>query len=153
MKQQMLAGAVPPNWWERLKGAQFGFIAGLLVGLLMGWFFHGVISLAVRFSLLLVLLLPLIVIGWLWFRSQRAPKAPGPADPSSGMGPIPGTTWTTVIDVERAQPRPSREPETPELIDVPFERSSPPSAASVPNAPDDIEAELDALKRQRERGN
>lgn len=152
MKQQMLAGAVPPNWWERLKGAQFGFIAGLVVGLLMGWFFHGVISLAVRFGLLLVLLLPLIVIGWLWLRSQRTPRAHGPADPTSSMGPNAGTTWTTVIDVERAAPRPAREPETPELIHVPFERSFPPSAASAPSAPNDIEAELEALKRQRERG-
>ncbi|MEJ7902371.1 MAG: hypothetical protein WKF63_11030, partial [Thermomicrobiales bacterium] len=114
MKQQMLAGAVPPHWWERLKGAQFGFIAGLVIGLLMGWFFHGVISLAVRFGLLLVLLLPLIVIGWLWLRSQRAPGTSGPP-----AQPPPGAGWTAVIDVERAAPRPSREPETPELIDVP----------------------------------
>lgn len=147
MKQQMLAGAVPPHWWERLKGAQYGFIAGLLVGLLMGWFFHGVISLAVRFGLLLVLLLPLIVIGWLWLRSQRAPRPSGsPAQPPAGPA------WTAVIDVERARSWPTREPEPPELIDVPFERSTPPPAASAPNAPDDIEAELDALKRQRERG-
>lgn len=147
MKQHMLAGAVPPHWWERLKGAQFGFIAGLLIGLLMGWFFHGVISLAVRFGLLLVLLLPLIVIGWLWLRSQRAPGSSG-----SPAQPPPGTGWTAVIDVERASPRPPRAPETPELIDVPFERATPPSAAYAPTAPNNIEAELEALKRQRERG-
>lgn len=140
MKRQVLAGAVPPHWWERLKGAQVGFIAGLLVGLLFGWFFHGVISLAVRFGLLLVLLLPLIVIGWLWLRSQRAPGPPAhpPADVDS--------TWATMIDVERAPSRPAREPETPPLIDVPFTR---PARESKPN---DVEAELEALKRQRERG-
>lgn len=150
MKQQLLAGAVPPHWWERLKGAQFGFIAGLLVGLLMGWFFHGVISLAVRFGLLLVLLLPLIVIGWLWLRSQRAGS---PSGSSSRTMAEPDTSWTAVIDVERAAPRPSRDPETRDLIDVPFERSTPSSAPPPPNTPNDIEAELDALKRQRERGN
>jgi predicted lipid-binding transport protein (Tim44 family) len=152
MKQQILAGAVPPHWWERLKGAQFGFIAGLLVGLLMGWFFHGVISLAIRFGLLLVLLLPLIVIGWLWLRSQRAggPQGPqGPQGPTRSMA-NPDTTWTTVIDVERTSPPPSRERETPPLIDVPFTN---PVQKPKPNAPNDIEAELDALKRQRERGN
>lgn len=142
MKQQVLAGAIPPNWWERLKGAQFGFIAGLLVGLLMGWFFHGVISLAVRFGLLLVLLLPLLVIGWLWLRSQRAPGPSTRPQDSAESG------WTAVIDVERA-------PETPPLIDVPFSRPTQPStpnAPNAPNAPNDIEAELESLKRQRERG-
>lgn len=149
MKQQGMAGAVPPNWWERLKGAQFGFIAGLLVGLLMGWFFHGVISLAVRFGLLLVLLLPLIVIGWLWLRSQRAQR-PGGSPP---QGPA-GTTWSTVIDVQRAPP-PVREQEPPSLIDVPFSRPAQSASREAPNARNaatDIEAELEALKRQQERG-
>ncbi len=149
MKQQVLAGAVPPNWWERLKGAQFGFIAGLLVGLLMGWFFHGVISLAIRFGLLLVLLLPLIVIGWLWLRSQRAP-GPSTRPPDSAE-----SGWTAVIDVERTPPPSARERETPPLINVPYSRPGQPSTPSAPNAPsvpNDIEAELDALKRQRERG-
>jgi len=147
MKQQVLAGAVPPQWWERLKGAQFGFIAGLLVGLLMGWFFHGVISLAIRFGLLLVLLLPLIVIGWLWLRSRRAP---GPSIRPEGSAE---SSWTAVIDVERTPPPSSRERETPPLIDVPFSRPAQPSMPNAPSAPSDIEAELESLKRQRERGN
>jgi len=149
MKQQMLAGAVPPNWWDRLKGAQYGFIAGLLVGLLMGWFFHGVISLAVRFGLLFVLLLPLIVIGWLWLRSQRAGS---PSGPSSRTMAEPETSWTAVIDVGRAPPTPQRGPETPPLIDVPFSWPAQDPTRSAPNAQNDIEAELDALKRQGERG-
>ncbi|MBA2468277.1 MAG: hypothetical protein H0V37_02595 [Chloroflexia bacterium] len=142
MRQQVLAGAIPPNWWERLKGAQFGFILGLVVGLLLGWFFHGVISLAIRFGLLLVLLLPLIVIGWLWMRSRRMEAPPGP--PRAMANPEAG--WTAVIDVERAPPPSQREPATPPLIDVPFAKPAPKSNST------DIEAELDALKRQRERG-
>lgn len=142
MKQQVIAGAIPPNWWERLKGAQYGFILGLLVGLLLGWFFHGVISLAIRFGLLLVLLLPLIVIGWLWLRSRRLEGQPGPARTVANPEP----TWTAVIDVERAPPPSQREAATPPLIDVPFVK---PARESSPS---DVEAELDALKRQRERG-
>lgn len=158
MKRQVLAGAVPPNWWERLKGAQFGFIAGLPVGLLMGWFFHGVISLAIRFGLLLVLLLPLLVIGWLWLRSQRAPRPTEGAPPGAMTARESG--WTTVIDVPHASP-PRREPEDSPLIDVPFTKPTRPAQSLPPdapnnrnplNTPDDIEAELDALKRQRERG-
>ena len=47
--RQQVGAAIPPQWWDRLKGAQFGFIAGLAIGLIFGWFFHGVISLAIRF--------------------------------------------------------------------------------------------------------
>ncbi len=145
MKQQVLAGAIPPNWWERLKGAQFGFILGLVVGLLLGWFFHGVISLAIRFGLLLVLLLPLIVIGWLWMRSRRMEGQPGPPRTMANTD----AGWTAMIDVERAPPPSRRETENPPLIDGPFAQ---PARESTPAASSDIEAELEALKRQRERG-
>ncbi len=153
MNRQVLAGAVPPNWWERLKGAQFGFIAGLVVGLLMGWFFHGVISLAVRFGLLLVLLLPLLVIGWLWLRSQRAPRPTKETSPGAMTARESG--WTTVIDIQRPPQMAQSDPvEDSPLIDVPFTRPAqpPPDAPNNQNALGDIEAELDALKRQRERG-
>jgi hypothetical protein len=140
MNRQGLSAVVPPHWWERLKGAQFGFIAGLMIGLVFGWIFHGVISLAVRFGLLILLLLPLIVIGWLWFRSQRAAPVQGP----NRQPPVAG--WQAVIDVERVRPPASIDPEGPPLIDVPLVT---PKAESRPI---DVEAELEALKRQRERG-
>lgn len=149
MKQQVLSGAIPPHWWERLKGAQFGFIGGIIVGLFLGWFFHGVISLAIRFGLLLILLLPLLVIGWLWLRSQRT------AAPAGNQSPVPRAKgWTAVVDVEREPSRSSSEPATPELIDVPFERPTRPSAPSSTTPPPrdswaDIEAELETLKRER----
>jgi len=146
MKRHILAGAIPPHWWERLKGAQVGLIVGLVFGVLLGWFFHGVISLAIRFGLLLVLLLPLIVIGWLWLRSQRA-QAPSANQPQ----PPPGNGWTAVIDIEGTRPRSAREPEPPELVDVPFERSSRQSRPAAPSNSTDIEAELEALQRERQR--
>jgi predicted lipid-binding transport protein (Tim44 family) len=143
MNKQGLSAAIPPHWWERLKGAQFGFIAGILIGLIFGWIFHGIISLAVRFGILIVLLLPLIVIGWLWFRSRR-PTQSGPGGQPMGMQQ---GSWTAVIDVERPAPRaPRNDDPSREFIDVPLVR---PRAET---RPDDIEAELDALKRQQERG-
>jgi predicted lipid-binding transport protein (Tim44 family) len=138
MNRRVLAAALPQSWWDRLKGAQYGFIVGIIIGLLFGWFFHGVISMAVRFGMLLLLLLPLIVIGWLWFRSQRATVVVR----QQAVVPARTDEWQTVIDVP-SQPS-SREPE-PSFVDVPLVR---PRAQS---RPDDIEAELEALKRQRER--
>ena len=86
MNRNTISAAVPPHWWERLKGAQFGFIGGLLIGLLLGWFFHGVISLAVRLGFLVLLLLPLIgaLLGLLWAGS-------GNMLAGLGMGAVAGT--------------------------------------------------------------
>lgn len=144
MERQGITSAIPPQWWDRLKGAQFGFIIGILIGLIFGWIFHGIISMAVRFGLLVVLLLPLIVIGWLWFRSRRSPSNP---NASPGKSQVRGTSWTAVIDVpappQRSQPDPT--PSEP-FVDVPLVR---PRAES---RPDDIEAQLEELKRQQERG-
>jgi predicted lipid-binding transport protein (Tim44 family) len=133
---------LPPEWSHRLRGAQFGFIAGIIIGLIFGWIFHGIISLALRFGLLVVLLLPLIVIGWLWFRSQRAPRPQG-TDYQQQQA---GRSWSTVIDVSRPPQRQTEEVTDVEFVDVPLIRQ--PSKPSQ----DQIEAELDALKRERERG-
>lgn len=150
MAQQPSPGSfLPPEWSQRLKGAQVGFIAGIVVGLIFGWIFHSVISLAVQFGLVLFLLIPIIVIGWLWFRSQRASRSGQGGQP--GPGPRSGS-WTTVIDVQTmdANRRPEsmveRPPREPEFVDVPLIR---PSAEQRPS---DIEAELEALKKAQERG-
>jgi predicted lipid-binding transport protein (Tim44 family) len=142
MNRQVFTQSVPPHWWERLKGAQFGFIGGLLIGALLGWFFHGVISMVVRLGFLVVLLLPLIVIGWLWLRSQRATRE-SPDQPQSGA------TWTAVGTVTTSRPV-AKPPEAPDfdgvLVDVPVVK------VREQTRPDDIESELQALKRQQERG-
>lgn len=141
MNRQMLTSNLPPSWKDRLKGAQFGFIAGILIGLIFGWVFHGIISLALRLGLLVVLLLPLIVIGWLWFRARGRPVTNVQMRTRA-----PEATWQPVIDVG-PEPPPSRtRPQDPTLVDVPLVR---PSTAATP---EDIEAELEALKRRAERG-
>lgn len=143
MDRQTVTGMLPPEWSQRLKGAQFGFVAGIIIGLVFGWIFHGIISLAFRFGLLVLLLLPLIVIGWLWFRSQRTP---GPRH-SVGYPQQPsGRSWATMIEVPRKQAAPVEEPTDVDFVDVPLIRPS--SGTSQ----DQIEAELAALKRERERG-
>jgi hypothetical protein len=148
MAQQRSPGSLlPPDWSNRLKGAQFGFIAGIVIGLFFGWIFHSVISLAMQFGLVLFLLLPLLVIGWLWFRNQRAPRdSGGPQEMGRAAG-----SWT-VIDVQsmtsgRGAGVTNEEPvrET-QFVDVPLVRPR------AEQRPDDVEAELEALKRSQERG-
>ncbi len=142
MDKQTVTGMLPPEWSQRLRGAQFGFIAGIVIGLVFGWIFHGIISMAFRFGLLMLLLLPLIIIGWLWFRSQRAPR---PQNADYQRQPQ-GRSWSAVIDVSGASQRRAEEPTDVEFVDVPLIQR-PPSPS-----PDQIEAELEALKRERERG-
>lgn len=63
----------PPGFWDRTRFARFGFIAGLIVGILIGWFFHGVVSLVMRVGFVIALLIPLAIVLWLWWRSSRTP--------------------------------------------------------------------------------
>jgi len=67
----------PPGFWDRTRFARFGFVAGLVVGILVGWFFHGVVSLIMRVGFVVALLIPLAIVVWLWWRSSRTPM---PAD-------------------------------------------------------------------------
>lgn len=140
---------IPQHWWERIRWARGGFFAGLLIGVLLGWFFHGFISFVVQFSLVLILLLPLLVIGWLWWRSSRR----------DGSGEATATVMTW-----RADDIPTRG----RVADLGRDRDSEPDGtiptqgrvAEPPREPwrearkpvlTDVEAELDALKREQER--
>lgn len=66
----------PPGFWDRTRFARFGFVAGLVVGVLVGWFFHGVVSLILRLGFVIALLIPLAIVLWLWWRSNRTPLPP-----------------------------------------------------------------------------
>ena len=57
--------------WNRTRQLRIGFLAGLIVGLLGGWFFHGLISLVVRFFFVIVLLIPFAVALIAWWRLRR----------------------------------------------------------------------------------
>ena len=56
---------------------RYGFVAGIIVGVFFGWFFHGVVSLVIRLGLLVLLLIPIVIIAWLFLRSR---SASGPDD-------------------------------------------------------------------------
>lgn len=144
---------IPQQWWERIRWTRHGFFAGLILGIGVGWFFHGLISFIVRFGLVLLLILPLLVIGWFWVRSARAGRS---GDPAAGERRV--MTWTSANF-------PPNEPFEP-FVDVPtgpmrradseepYVRAEQPrpSGGSSRSIPTDVERELRALKRQRERG-
>ncbi len=51
---------------DRFRWGGYGFFSGLLLGVILGWLFHGVVSTALWVVLVIVLLIPLaaVVIGW-----------------------------------------------------------------------------------------
>lgn len=61
----------PEGWWERTRMMRYIFAAGVVLGIFVGWFFHGLISMAIQFGVVIVLLLPLALLGYMWWRSTR----------------------------------------------------------------------------------
>lgn len=72
--------------WQRTKWIRLAYVAGLISGILVGWLLHGIISLVVRFGLVALLMLPLIVILYLFWRSSRGRRTTT-AMTWSGTGP------------------------------------------------------------------
>lgn len=62
---------VVESLWARTRQARIGFIAGLIVGALAGWFFHGLISFVIKFFFVLVLLIPFVVAVVAWWKLRR----------------------------------------------------------------------------------
>ncbi len=131
---------VPPGFWQRTRWIRFAFLAGLLLGVLLGWLFHGIISLFMQFGLVAVLLLPLLVIGFLWWRASRRPRGEG--------GPMTVMTWSNESSWRQPTAPPADVVDVRDARDAAFttaERRPQPSTAA------DVEAELAALRAERER--
>ncbi|MEJ7837312.1 MAG: hypothetical protein WKF81_00730 [Thermomicrobiales bacterium] len=71
------------SFWQQSLRARYGFMVGIVVGVLLGWFFHGIVSLVIRLGLVMLLLIPIFIIGWLFLRSRR----PQTAGEGPGSGP------------------------------------------------------------------
>jgi predicted lipid-binding transport protein (Tim44 family) len=147
--QMKMNAQIPQHWWERIRWARQGFFAGLLAGIVLGWFFHGIISFLIRFGLVVVLLLPLLVIGWLWWRSSRSTVTDQPT--TTVM------TWRSGDIPTRDRARDSMWEPAPDpdgTIPTQGRVAEPPRGAARDSrrpVPSDVEAELDALKREQER--
>jgi hypothetical protein len=63
----------------RLQWGRYGFVAGLILGVLIGWMFSGVVATIVRFGILLAIIVPLIALYVVW-RKFLAPWLRPPAE-------------------------------------------------------------------------
>ena len=61
----------PPGWWDRTRMLRYAFIVGTVFGMALGWAFHSVISMVMRFGVVALLLLPLMLLAFMWWRSSR----------------------------------------------------------------------------------
>jgi hypothetical protein len=58
-------GAAAPQS-GRIQWGSYGFFAGVVVGLLMGWMFHGFVGAFVRVAIAAVVIVPLVLLFIAW---------------------------------------------------------------------------------------
>ncbi len=55
---------------ERARFAGYGMVAGLLVGVVLGWMFHGVVGTILWLMLIAVILTPFVLAVYFWQKTQ-----------------------------------------------------------------------------------
>lgn len=60
---------------ERLRWAGYGLVAGLVVGLFLGWLFHGFVSTLFRLLIIAIILSPFIVALVFWLKVSNRNRA------------------------------------------------------------------------------
>jgi hypothetical protein len=61
---------IKPTLWDRTRWPRYAFVAGVLVGGVAGWFFHQVVSFLMGASVMLIVFVLLLIIGFLWWRTR-----------------------------------------------------------------------------------
>lgn len=59
---------------DRFRWAGYGLIPGILVGILLGWMFSGVVSWLITFTFGLAILIPfvLLFLAWRWWNNRSS---------------------------------------------------------------------------------
>jgi hypothetical protein len=81
MDQFKSGGGIPFYYW---------LFGGLVAGIMIGWFFHGVITMALRLALIIGVIAVIVLCVYLW-RKATAPSSRG----SSGQD-IPEGSWRNI---------------------------------------------------------
>ena len=56
---------------ERARWSVYGFLGGLLLGIIVGWAFHRIVGAILSLGFVLLLLIPLVVVLIAWWRLSR----------------------------------------------------------------------------------
>lgn len=98
------------------RRVQFAFLAGLILGVLLGWLFSGVVSAVMRFGLLALLLVPLVFALMFWWRVRRTPAS----EPTV-------ITWSSLDTTQNFDDLlrpPTQRPRDPDEIVIDFDESN-----------------------------
>lgn len=55
---------------ERIRWSGCGLLAGLLMGMILGWMFHGLIGTAIKVAIIFLFLLPLAAAVYFWLSTR-----------------------------------------------------------------------------------
>lgn len=97
------------------RAVQIAFVAGLVLGILLGWAFSGVVSAVLRFGIMGVLLLIFAAAVFFWWRVRQAPKSEPTVITWSSLG--------TSQDLNDLFGQPAQKPYDPDEIVIDFEDS------------------------------
>lgn len=93
-----MAAFAPAGVRDRFQWGSYGFVAGLLLGLILGVFFYGIVSFIIRYGLVALLLIPLVWAFFFWRSRQRGNDAGARTDGVAGGG---RNGALVEVDVER----------------------------------------------------
>ena len=68
-------GSMAATFRDRFQWISYGFIPGIVLGLILGWLFHGVVGTLLRFLLVAIVLAPLVIGFIAWQRLKNRGQA------------------------------------------------------------------------------
>jgi hypothetical protein len=80
---------------ERIRWAGCGVIAGLIMGMVLGWMFHGFVGAIIKIGIVLIFLVPLVAAVLFFLSSRRG---------SGGKITIQDVNWRDLGGRRRDQP-------------------------------------------------
>ncbi len=87
----------------RYQWGSFGFLAGILLGVMIGWFFAGIVGALIRVAMVALVIVPVILVYLAW-RRFVAPWLRPPAKPHY-MGPVNAIETRAVVHGAVPDPR------------------------------------------------